>query len=105
MTHDWRAWHEAYDHRGSPLARRLAVVQQCIAAALDAAPAGPIRVVSMCAGQGRDLLGVLPDHPRRADMAGRRVEVDPRTVDVARRQAREQGVDGIEVVAGDASAT
>jgi hypothetical protein len=42
-THDWQEWHHSYDQPESPLARRLATVQGCIAAVLDAAPPGPIR--------------------------------------------------------------
>jgi DinB superfamily len=98
MTHDWHEWHHAYDHEGSPLARRLVAVQQCIAAALDAAPPGPIRVVSMCAGEGRDLLGVLEHHPRRADVRGRLVELDPELAATARSRAPA----GIEVLGADA---
>jgi hypothetical protein len=101
MTHDWHDWHQAYDHDGSPLARRLAVVQQCIASALDAAPPGPIRIVSMCAGEGRDLLGVLEDHPRRVDVRGRMVELDPALASTARLRAPE----GIEVLCADAGTT
>ena len=48
---DWHAWHNAYDDPGSSLARRLAVVRARIADTLDAAPPGPLRAVSMCAGQ------------------------------------------------------
>jgi hypothetical protein len=33
-------------------------------------------VISLCAGQGRDLLGVLADHPRREDVRARLVELD-----------------------------
>ena len=62
---DWRAWHEAYDDPGSQLARRLAAVQARIADALDTAPPGPLRAVSMCAGQGRDLIPVLAGPPAR----------------------------------------
>lgn len=101
MTHDWHEWHQAYDHEGSPLARRLAVVQQCIAAALDAAPPGPIRIVSMCAGEGRDLLGVLEHHPRRADVRGRLVELDPALASTARSRAPA----GVEVLCADAGTT
>jgi hypothetical protein len=101
MTHDWHEWHEAYDHEGSPLARRLAVVQQCIATALDTASPGPIRFVSMCAGEGRDLLGVLEHHPRRADVRGRLVELDPALAATARARAPA----GIEVQCADAGAT
>ena len=56
---DWHEWHAAYDNPGSGLARRLAWVQDQVRAALDAAPAGPVRVISLCAGQGRDLIGAL----------------------------------------------
>jgi len=101
MTHDWHEWHQAYDHEGSPLARRLAVMQQCIAAAFDAAPPGLIRVVSMCAGEGRDLLGVLEHHPRRADVEGRLIELDPALASTARSRAPA----GIEVLCADAGTT
>lgn len=100
MTHDWHEWHRAYEQPDSPLARRLAVVQSCIAAALDAAPVGPIAMVSMCAGEGRDILGVLETHPRRADVHGRLVELDPGLAAVARSHAPA----GIEVLTADAGA-
>jgi hypothetical protein len=97
--HDWLTWHDRYDQPDSWARRRLAVVQRQIGAALDGLPPGPIRVVSMCAGQGHDLLGVLATHPRRADVTARLVELDPRNVAVARRAAGP----GVEVVEGDAS--
>jgi hypothetical protein len=100
-THDWHAWHHAYDQPDSPLARRLVTVQGCIAAVLDAAPPGPIRVVSMCAGEGRDLLGVLEHHPRRADVQGRLVELDPGLAGTARAGAPP----GIAVREADAGTT
>ncbi len=34
-------------------------------------------MISACAGEGRDLLGVLADHPRAADVTARLVELDP----------------------------
>ena len=48
----------------SPLVRRLGMIQAQIHAMLDEAPPGPLRAVSLCAGQGRDLIGVLASHPR-----------------------------------------
>ncbi|HEY8155150.1 MAG TPA: class I SAM-dependent methyltransferase family protein [Myxococcota bacterium] len=101
-TRDWHAWHAPYDDAGSPLAIRLAIVQRRIREALDAAPAGPLRVVSICAGQGRDLIGALRDHPRRGDVTARLVELDERNVEAAREAAREAGLGGVQVVAGDA---
>src|SRR5947208_1455065 len=53
MTTDWLEWHAPYDDPASPLGRRLAVVQQRAREAIDRAPPGPVRVISMCAGQRR----------------------------------------------------
>jgi hypothetical protein len=99
---DWRNWHDSYDHPDSWMAQRLRVVQQQIKAVLDAGR-GPVRVVSLCAGQGRDLLGVLADHPRRAEVTARLVELDERNAAVAREAAA--GLPGVEVVTGDAAST
>jgi Putative methyltransferase len=102
---DWLSWHDHYDQPDSSLAQRLAAVQQQIRAALDAAPPGPVKVVSVCAGQGRDLLGVLADHPRRADVTARLVELDDRIAAAARRGAASAGLTNVEVVTGDAALT
>ncbi|RKN08761.1 SAM-dependent methyltransferase [Streptomyces radicis] len=106
MRMDWHAWHGDYDDADSYLARRLRIVREWIALTLDVAPPGRLRVVSLCAGQGRDLLGVLPDHPRGSDVTARLVELDPRNVGEARRGVAEAGLgEHVEVVAGDAALT
>ncbi|WP_308406680.1 hypothetical protein [Streptomyces sp. AC555_RSS877] len=102
---DWHVWHGDYDGPASFLGRRLDVVQERIGLALEASPPGPLRVVSICAGQGRDLLGVLPGHPRRGDVVARLVELDPRNVAEARRVATSLGLDQVEVVVGEAAVT
>ncbi|MEV6942006.1 class I SAM-dependent methyltransferase [Streptomyces sp. NPDC051172] len=102
---DWHEWHDAYDSPDSYLGRRLALVQERIRLALDEAPPGPLTAVSLCAGQGRDLIGVLHEHPRRADVRARLVELDERNVTVARAAAHAAGLPGVEVLAGDASLT
>ena len=81
------------------------MVQAQIAAALDAAPPGPLRAVSMCAGQGRDLIPVLASHPRGRDVTARLVELDPGLAATARRAAADASLPGVEVVTGDASLT
>lgn len=101
--HDWHDWHDGYDRPGSTYARRLVVVRRRIGEALDAAPPGPVTVISLCAGQGRDLLGVLPDHPRRADVTARLVELDPRNTAIARQAVDRAGLTGVDVVTGDAA--
>jgi hypothetical protein len=100
-TTDWSSWHHPYDEPGSSLQRRLARVQSRLRQALADQPPGPIAVLSMCAGQGRDLLGVLPDHPRRPDVRALLVEQDPQNVAVAEAAGLEQ----VTVHAGDASLT
>jgi hypothetical protein len=102
---EWHAWHDGYDEPGSLLARRLAAVQERIRAALGSCPPGPLRAISMCAGQGRDLLDVLATHPRGRDVTARLVELDPRNAAIARDAALAAGLGGVEVVTGDASLT
>jgi hypothetical protein len=99
---DWLDWHGDYDRPDSSLAQRLRTVQTQIRAVLDAAPAGTVRALSVCAGQGRDLLEVLADHPRARDVKARLVELDARNTAFAARHAA--GLD-VEIVTGDASLT
>ncbi len=95
---DWMQWHEGYHDPDSALSRRLEVVQMRIAEALDRSPAGSIRVASMCAGEGRDLLPVLQTHPRARDVTGRLVELDPRLAE----RARDSAPASLEVICTDA---
>lgn len=105
VTKDWYAWHADYDQPESALSRRLAEVRLGIREALDRAPAGPLRAISLCAGQGQDLIPVLAAHPRRDDVTARLVELDPRNAEVARRAAAEAGLSRVDVVVGDAART
>ena len=102
---DWVEWHQLYDAPDSPLSRRLVIVQRAIREALDRAPAGPVPVVSLCAGQGRDLIGAIADHPRRHDVIARLVELDERNTDVAQAAARSLGLEQVNVVIDDAGVT
>lgn len=100
---DWRVWHDKYDSPGSRMAERLRTVQRQVDTALTDCPPGPIRVISLCAGQGRDLLEVLTDHPRRNDVRARLVELDRRNTEFAERLAHSSGLHQVEVVTADAS--
>ena len=102
MSPDWVEWHRRYDDPSSYLSQRLELVQGHLAAALDGSPPGTIRLVSMCAGQGRDVVGVLAEHPRTPDVRALLVERDPRLVEVARSSVARSGLEHVEVVCGDA---
>lgn len=98
---DWAVWHDPYDDPTSRLSQRLHAVQAQVSCALDRATHGPIRLLSLCAGRGLDVLPVLLRHPRGGDVLGRLVELDARNCAVARGLAPP----GLEVVQGDAGTT
>jgi hypothetical protein len=99
---DWVAWHGAYDDPSSPLSARLRCVRSHLSDAVDRAPAGRVSLVSLCAGQGHDVIGVLPHHPRSADVRAVLVESDARNAALARRAAAEHGLSRVEVRQADA---
>ena len=102
---DWVEWHRDYDDPGSLLSRRGELVQGHLRAELERAPAGGIRLISVCAGQGRDVIGALTGHPRRDDVRARLVELDERNVALARQAAQAAGLGGVEVLQADAGIT
>jgi non-ribosomal peptide synthetase component F/acyl carrier protein len=82
----WSNWHKNYEV--SPrLKARLQLVQGQIDGVLIAAPPGPIRILSICAGDGRDLLGLRPDHSRRPDIVAYLVDNDSPSLERGRREA------------------
>jgi Putative methyltransferase len=104
VNRDWVRWHDAYDDPASSLSTRLTHVQAHLSVALSAVPAGRISVVSLCAGQGRDVIGVLPGHPRRDDVAAVLVELDGANAQTAADRAADAGLARLTVRAADAGA-
>jgi hypothetical protein len=103
VVRDYEAWHRQYDDPTSTLAQRLVIVQRRLAERLSAAPPGAVRLISICAGQGRDLFGVLPAHPRRGDVTAVLVELDHRNVEVARAGTARTGQAQVDIIEGDAA--
>ena len=99
---DWAAWHAEYDDPSSFLSVRLRTVQARLAQAIETAPPGPVQLVSLCAGQGRDVIAVLSDHPRRGDVRALLVEFDPDIAEVARQSAARAELPQVEVRVADA---
>jgi len=101
---DYVAWHDAYNDRSSSLSARLRQVQAQISAWLDRTP-GNVRVLSSCAGQGHDVLGVLEERVHdRARVSGALIELDSTNAGAARDWIARLGVD-FEVVEADAGTT
>jgi hypothetical protein len=98
---DWHSWHEKYGDPDSALSHRLRAIQAQVNAALDRAPAGPLRAISLCAGQGRDLIEPLRTHPRGGDVSALLVELDGRNAEIARRNSTD--LPRVDVITGDAA--
>ncbi|MBA3844408.1 MAG: class I SAM-dependent methyltransferase [Actinobacteria bacterium] len=105
MATDWAAWHEAYDDPSSARAARLRVVQGYVRDVLDSRLVLECRVLSLCAGTGLDLLGVLASHPAKSLVRGRLVELDSGLAATAREGAKAAGLEHLEVVVADAGST
>jgi hypothetical protein len=104
---DWQAWHEPYADETSPLSRRLRVVQRHIASWLDDRHGEPLTVVSACAGQGHDLLGVLATRADANRVHATLLEYDERNVAAAQAAVDNAALRNVTVVranAGDRAA-
>jgi hypothetical protein len=100
---DYLAWHDLYDDPDSSLPRRLGLVREVLRGELDARP-GPVRVLSLCAGDGRDILGVLAERQDAARVSVTLVEVLPELVERARNAAAGLAAD-VQVVPADAGSS
>ena len=69
------------------------------------APQGSIRLISMCAGQGRDVIEVLERHDRALDVRALLVELDVQLAEDARQRARRAALGNVHVRVADASIT
>jgi SAM-dependent methyltransferase len=101
MSRDWAAWHRDYADPGSDLSQRLVVVTDAVRAAIDDAPPGPIRVLSLCCGEARDLTAAANGHARAGDLTGCAVELSGGLAAIAATNLADAGT-GIEVRCADA---
>ncbi|MGI8459394.1 MAG: SAM-dependent methyltransferase [Propionibacteriaceae bacterium] len=101
---DYEEWHRAYDVPGSDLTWRLRLVQDYLRTALDER-SGPLRVLSVCSGDGRDLVEVLADRGDAERVTATLLELHPTIAQHARDRAENVGLTGIEVRTVDAGDT
>ena len=103
MATNWRTWHAKYDEPKSSLARRLTVVRQHVAETL-AAQREAMRILSLCLGDGRDLLPELVGSGRETAPTFL-VEQDEILAQDARATADRLGLGHVNVITGDAGET
>lgn len=100
MAVDWRRWHAYYDDPAASLARRLETVRELLTGVLRRRGRAGTVLVSMCAGDGRDVLPVLADGHR--DVQALLVELDPGLAATARETARRLELPHVEARVADA---
>jgi hypothetical protein len=100
VSRDWQAWHRDYDDPSSSLSRRLREVRSQLAGLLVDRPSGrQVRLLSLCAGDGRDTIPVLAECGRPVEAC--LVELDPGLSSGAREAAAAAGLE-VDVRTGDA---
>jgi len=101
---DYLKWHEAYDDPASDLSWRLRQVQAYIRSALDQIE-GPVVVLSLWAGDGRDVLQVLAERDDSSRVEVTLIELHPVLAQRAREFAAKAGLMNITVRTLDAGNT
>lgn len=100
---NYEQWHHAYDDPNSGLSWRLRTVQGFIHRALEEQP-GPMRIVSACSGDGRDILGVLAQRADAPRVSATLIELHP-TIAGRAEQAAASVAANVEVRRLDAGVT
>lgn len=100
---NWHTWHGHYDDPNSSLSRRLAVVRKRREEMLSE-ETPPRRLLSLCAGDGRDVIPVLARQPTERRPEATLVEKDPALAAAAEHQAAASVV-ALTVIVGDAGTT
>lgn len=99
---DWKAWHDGYADANSGLSRRLKIVQDHVREWLDETAPTPVKVISSCAGDGRDLLEVLAEREDSRRVRAGLLEFDPRNVARAIESIEAARLTGVTVACADA---
>lgn len=99
----WANW-PAMSYQRVSYRKRLSVVQSHFSTCLDEAPSGRLGVVSLCAGDGRDVIGVLESHTRRDEVDAVLVELDRESVLAGMEQRAAAGLnERVTFINGDAT--
>jgi SAM-dependent methyltransferase len=105
MPKDWAQWHRYYDRTDASLVQRLEAVRRDLRWALPEAPRdanGVVRLTTICAGEGRDVLPVLAELDGNPPVEATLIEIDPILAERARAYAAELGLSTVDVRTADA---
>jgi hypothetical protein len=100
----WIDWHRNYEDPSSSISRRLEVVSRELAHAVGRSPKGLIKVLSICAGDARDIATACGDHARASDVAATVVELDTELASAAVHRLAAAGLRA-QVLCADAGLT
>jgi hypothetical protein len=103
-TRDYVEWHRGYDDPNSGLSWRLEYVRRQIRQRLDER-SGQQRIVSACAGDGRDVIGVLATRADADRIDAYLIEINETLAERARSAAATAGLSRVHVRVADAGWT
>lgn len=98
---DYVEWHKAYDDPESALSWRLSMVERYLTDALDRHE-GSVQVLSLCSGDGRDLLDVLSKRPDAGRVNATLIEIHPGIAARAYERALAAGLEALDIRVTDA---
>ena len=102
---DWSVWHEQYEDESSSLRHRLSIVQREIRRALPRQLDRSFSIISLCAGQGKDVVPVLEKYEHVQWVRARLVEIDPTSIGKLRHNVAAAGLNHLEIMQADAACT
>lgn len=100
----WPKWHEGYEIEDSFLHQRLQDVKRVLVRSIREFDR-PVRIISVCAGQGRDVIEVLRDDPSLNVKDAYLFEIDPENVAFGENLVSHYRLNNVNYVIGDASIT
>ncbi|MGD0284346.1 MAG: class I SAM-dependent methyltransferase [Candidatus Saccharimonadales bacterium] len=100
---DWQEWHNHYNEPSSDLAKRLQIVQEQIDNCLPRDINEPYQIIDICAGDGRDLIGVLSKYPNLLNIRSFLVEINDEIANQAKELINTEHIQNIQVVIADAA--
>lgn len=99
MAKDWLKWHDAYEDDNSELSQRLIIVKGWLSELINERGT---RIISICAGQGNDVIDVLSD-TKIPQVSAHMLESDKRNVRVAKERINKANLEKtVNVVETDA---